>query len=570
MSKLLFTLCLAACGSATIHSNSAVASSITPAIASSNIATMSASTLASASISQADASRFLTQTTFGVTDKDIEQVQTLGYQGWIDQQIEQPQLSHLIYVSNLLKRPEVASRVKHSGHQKELRMEAWWGISLTGKDQLRQRVAFALSQIFVVSDKVNRIAKSAKHLAYYYDVLGKNAFGNYRDLLEDVTLSPTMGIYLSMLGNAKANERTGKRPDENYAREIMQLFSIGLVELNQDGTPKLDKNGQPIPTYTQEDIENYARVFTGWNYPNTTKETWWRTTYNGGIRARMNAVQEFHDKGEKHLLGNVVVPAGQTAQEDLAQALDSLYNHPNVAPFIGKQLIQRLVTSNPSPEYVARVSAAFNDNGQGVRGDLGAVVKAILLDKEARQGHINNPDTFGKLREPLLQITHLWRTFNVTSPNYRIQYNNTDVTLNQSPLSAPSVFNFFSPQFLPEGEIKAANVVAPEFEILTENQSIRLNNFLYNLILRSKEHRSDAKDSENLLRLRKEMALLAKPKALIDRLNILLLSGQMPQHMYDVLIKEFDSYKFKRLSDFQKVTHLIFLIMNTPQYAIQK
>lgn len=284
----------------------------------------------------------------------------------------------------------------------------------------------------------------------------------------------------------------------------------------------------------------------------------------------MTVVEEYHDTDPKQLLGGVTTAANQTAQQDLTQALDSLFNHPNVAPFIGKQLIQRLVTSNPSPEYVARVSKAFNDNGQGVRGDLSAVIKAILLDDEARNGHQNAPTTFGKLREPLVQAAHIWRTFKVYSPNNRIQYYNANKTLNQAALSSPSVFNFFSPSYAPHGELKQAKLIAPEFEILTENASIRLNNFFNHWVLKSKQNAADAQDTDNLLNLDREIALLSDAQALLDHLDLVLMAGQMPDNMKQVLIDEFQSNDFKKLSDFKKVTHLLFLIVNTPQYAIQK
>lgn len=558
--SLFFALCLSACTTSSHVGTSAITA--TPI---SNTGATAAS-----SPTSAQAARLLTQATFGVTEKDIQQVKKLGVKGWINDQIRQPQLSHLVYVSNLMKRPGIASTIKHSGHKRNLRMEAWWNISIKGKDQLRQRVAFALSELFVISDKENNVAKNAKFMAYYYDLLAKHAFGNYRDLLEDVTLSPSMGIYLGMLGNRKANKTGTIRPDENFAREVMQLFTIGLVQLNLNGTPKSDKHGNPIPTYTQTDIENYARVFTGWNYPGTTKKNWWRTSYNGGIRARMSAVQDFHDKGEKHLLRGVYVPAGQTAQEDLAQALDSLFHHPNVAPFVSKHLIQRLVTSNPRADYVARVARVFNNNGHGIRGDLGAVIKAILLDSEARKGHLYRPTVFGKLREPILQVTHFWRAFNVFSPNGRIQYSDPESPLGQAPLSATSVFNFFSPTYSPNTTFDKYKKVAPEFEILNENQSARLNNFLNHWILKSRQYSKGAKATDNLLNLRQEMALLKKPEALIDRLDLLLMSGQMPKRMKTILLREFQSRRFNYLSDFKKVKHLIFLIMNTPQYAIQK
>src|SRR5581483_6384751 len=400
--------------------------------------------------SDSDASRFLAQATFGPSDTDMAHLKSVGYVGWLNEQFaatptyeitDQPgQVAYLNWIQNTLQEDVGQNN----------RQEAWFQGALGGpdpqnnlvvhNDQLRQRVAFALSEILVTSDQNTTLSGFPKGLAYYYDILVKDAFGNYRQLLEDVTLSPAMGVYLNMMGNRRADLSQNLHPDENYAREINQLFSIGLVMLNNDGTVKLDGTGHPIPTYTQSVITNVAHVFTGWNWADCDADGF---DNFGSCGPDMNTGANFltpmvaydvagqpragspsyHDNGtdavndipNKQLLSypgvasNGIVPNNGTAASDLKFALDNIFNHPNVGPYIGKQLIQRLVTSNPSPAYVQRVANVFNNDGTGTRGNLKAVVQAILLDPEARYGQWQSPDTYGKLREPLLALTHLWR-----------------------------------------------------------------------------------------------------------------------------------------------------------------
>ena len=413
------------------------------------------------------ASRLLAQASFGATSTSIEQVFELGVEPWIEAQMALPPSSHLEYLEDL------QAQLGEEELWRNSRMEAWFHHALTAEDQLRQRVAFALSEILVVSEK-SAFGEEIFGLANYYDLLVNQAFGNYRDLLEQVTLSPIMGMYLSMLGNEKPDQERNIRPDENYARELMQLFSIGLVELNIDGTPRLN-DGQTIATYDQNSIKGFAHVFTGWTFNGTREDNWYWPEYN--VIDAMTPVEAFHDKGEKHLLDGLIVPANQDAQTDLEMALDNIFNHANVGPFISKQLIQKLVTSNPSPDYVERVALIFNDNGQGTRGDLGAVVKAILVDDEARNGHQSSNSAFGKIREPIIKATHLWRAFDASSPNGRFQFGWPDYFFAQAPLASPSVFNFFSPDYAPPGDIGEQELVAPELQIITENYLTRTSNF---------------------------------------------------------------------------------------------
>ena len=279
------------------------------------------------------------------------------------------------------------------------RVDVWFRNAVTGQDQLRQRVAFAWSEIMVVS-QVGALNNLPYSVSSYYDLLATQGLGDFRALLESVTLHPAMGVYLSMLGNQKPNTAGTIRPDENYARELMQLFTIGLVELNLDGTARLDGAGQPIPTYTQPIIEGFAHAYTGWTYAGAPNELPQARPTAANQVVPMQLYASYHDTGPKRVLGGVTIPAGQSGAQDLDAALDNIFAHPNVGPFIAQRLIQRLTASNPSPDYVRRVAQRFNDNGRGVRGDLAAVVKAILLDPEARG---STTATTGKIKEPLLR-----------------------------------------------------------------------------------------------------------------------------------------------------------------------
>lgn len=514
--------------------------------------------------SRNESARFLNMATFGATLSDIDHVTLVGFETWIDEQIALPASSHMEYLQALEPTLNLAEDEKL---QRGERLEAWFTHAITAPDQLRQRVAFALSEIFVVSE-FSTFSDDTTGLTNYYDLLVDNAFNNYRDLLEKVTLSPIMGMYLSVLGNEKPNEEYNIRPDENYAREVMQLFSIGLVELNIDGSEK-QRNGQNIPTYNQDIIKAFAHVFTGWNFHGTTQETWWRFYKNYNTMKPMTPVEAFHDTSEKQLLNNVVVPANQTAQQDLDIALDNLFNHQNVAPFITTQLIKKLVTSNPTPDYIARVSAIFNDNGLGVRGDLGAVVKAILLDPEAIKG-INNNANFGKIREPLLRAVHLWRSFDASSPNGRFQFDWSHYAFAQSPLSAPHVFNFFSPDYAPPGIISENELIAPELEIVTENFLTRTSNFLAYSTLwgHSEFDNENTQDKRILIDMSSLKPMIDDTDALLAQLNMLLLGGSMSEQMRTILTDSFNKTANQDINE--RLSNLLFIIMVSPQYIVQR
>lgn len=417
---------------------------------------------------------FLTQATFGPTMSDLQPLLAHGAGAWIDGQLA---------LAPTLHRPAV----QLLGNQPQHRQAVWWRRALTAPDQLRQRVAYALSQILVISDVPDNLGSDVHGCAEYYDILVRGAFGRYRDLLRNVALSPQMGKYLSHLQNAKANPTTGARPDENFAREIMQLFSIGLWRLNEDGTRAVPDT----PTYTQQDITEMARVWTGWNYAGAT--SWWDWTAN---YLPMQPWAAFHDQGAKTVLGHQF-PAGQGAWLDLDQAIDVLTEHPNCAPFLSRQLIQRLTTSRPSAGYVRRVAQVWRDTG----GDLGEVVKAILLDTEGR--------VFGaKMREPLLVQTGLWRSIGATSVSGNWWFDHPDYVLSQAALRAPSVFNFFRPDTEP----------APEYEILSHMTVLQMANHWYKCLYEP----ADIRVEHGLLQ-----QLAGSPNVLLDYLNLSLRQGRL-------------------------------------------
>lgn len=556
------------------------------------------------------AARFLAQATFGPTEPDIARLQSIGYERWIDDQISRPislQVPYLDWVERLPSEPSGNNHVTDA-----TRVEIWTinavgtpDPSASGRlptDQLRQRVAFALSQIFVVSSQNGTLTYQPWALASWYDMLARNALGNYRTLLEDVTLHPAMGVYLSHIQNQKADATRNVRPDENYAREVMQLFSIGLVQLAPDGTVLRDGNDRPIPTYDQATVRGFAQVFTGWNWNNTgcgtdtytccTDETYLRCgPYDYNVppwKLPMQPVQAWHDiTNSKQLLvypgvslAQGVLPAGGSAQSDLRAALDNIFEHPNVGPFIAFRLIQRLVTSNPSPAYIARVAAAFDDNGEGERGDLAAVVRAVLLDPEAL--HPVDPH-FGKLREPLIKTTHLWRAMNARSVSGRIDnlnpYPQIEAWYGQGPLRSPSVFNFYRPDYRQPGEVNTLGLYSPEFQILSDTMAVATPNRLFSLsfcFYRDAAGNPDAscwndgRGATMYLDTTRDAPLAASdPAALIDKYDRLFLSGQMSSYMRDILLTRLQSIGGGNRGRL-RVQHALYLILNSPEYSIQK
>lgn len=536
-----------------------------------------------------EAARFLTQATFGPTRAEIVRVKKAGFAGWINDQFKKPAFKHLAYVQ--ARRAELRRRNPDDDGWQTPRQEAWWQASLAAPDQLRQRLAFALSEIMVVSD-VGALEGSHEGLADYYDMLGRNAFGNFRKLLEDVTLSPIMGQYLSMVRNQKPNPDTGAQPDENYAREVMQLFTIGLNMLNPDGSLALNSNGLPTPTYSQNDIVGLAHVFTGWGfaYDKRKPPEDLRAHFIWGEREELKPMimfPEFHDMKAKRLVGGASVPAGLTGEQDLKVALDTLFNHPNVGPFIARQLIQRFVTSNPSRGYVYRVASKFDNNGHRVRGDLKAVIRAVLLDPEARNPALAQNTGYGKLREPLLRVSHLLRAFDATKPvppdkRYFVdlQYSLTI----QGALKSSSVFNFFQPGYIPPGQIAAAGLYAPEFQITSETSVISLSNQINSIIhngIYTRERKANQNGYVNLdiepeidILNREEKTATENLDTLLDHLNALLLNGQMSVGLRQSIKNAFAALpgNWDTSHDRQRdrVRLAIYIITTSPEYCVQK
>lgn len=555
-----------------------------------------------------EAARFLIQAAFGpdadsADDADgipenVEEVMALGFAGWLEDQFARPIGWH----------QPMAEWVQANGNELELfsdpKAVAWWGRAMGAPrlrpdspttqlpDPLRQRVAFALSEILVVSDRPEALNDSVG-LANYYDILVRHAFGNYRDLLFDVAMHPAMGIFLSHVGNRKADPASRIYPDENFARELMQLFSIGLWELHPDGTHRLDDSGQPIPTYDNGTITEMARVFTGLGFggPNVTAFGLWPRDFT----TPMLMWDAYHDCEPKTLLRGLTLPArspspgsaGLGGLADIHAAIDNVFHHPNVGPFIGRQLIQRLVTSNPSPGYVARVAAAFADNGAGTRGDLKAAIRAVLLDPEARDyGKVTDPKS-GRLREPFLRCVNLARAFNAgsTSGLYPLDEFNLDHA--QQPLNAPSVFNFFLPSYTPPGVLAQAGLVGPEFQIVNASSAITAANYFYDCIWGGL-HRWGAGRAEYNVRLdlRQEMALVVPPELadadvpnvapfdpdpLLRRLDLVLTGGLLAPVQFQLIRETLErlprpSWQWHK----EYLRTAIYLVVTSPEFSVAR
>lgn len=518
-------------------------------------------------VTEIEAARLLTQATFGPTRGDIDQVQTIGMENWLEQQFTLSGESQLAYVQQY-----------SNGSGRGPRHEIWWKSAVDGEDQLRQRVAFALSQLFVVSDSGYTLANAQYGITAYYQMLLDNAFSNYRELLEQVTLHPVMGIYLSMLQNGKGDMLASTRPDENYAREVLQLFTIGLHNLNIDGTT------DGSPAFTQEQVEAFARVFTGWNYADAGR--WDRRLFtNADMINPMEPFEEYHDTSEKVLLSygsatvNGTLPAGGSARDDMEKALDNIFYHPNVGPFVVQQLIKRLVTSNPSRQYVSDVANVFNNDGTGTRGNMKAVIKALLMHDEAR----NIPDfaAYGKLREPVLRLSHLWRTFGVLpgsqSSPVRNEYNTVspqlmdlEVDTGQAPLKSASVFNFFQPSFSPAGPVADQNLQAPEFELFTDSNELATSNRIGRQIQQySVSSISDDEHPVSFLDFTFEIGLAGDVNELLDHLNVVLLAGNMSDGLRDLLSEHLLALPQTSTVLLARVRDAITLIMASPDYLVQ-
>ncbi len=522
-------------------------------------------------VDTADASRLLEQATFGVTASDVSLVQSGGIGSYITQQLAYPATQYSGYsytphtaptgcIGDGSSPPDASSlcaRDKYSPFQVQ---RDFFTHALNNPDQLRQRVAFALSQIMVVSSVE---IYEAYGLADYQNLLLNDALGNYRTLLQDVTLSPVMGHYLDMANSAATNPQNGTVPNQNYAREVLQLFSIGLVELNPDGTQQLGATGAPIPTFNGTTIEGFASVFTGWTYPPLAgANSQWTNPIN--LDGTMVSFADHHQTGTKALLDGYTVPAGQTPEQDLANALDDIFNHPNVGPFISKQLIQHLVTSNPSAAYVQRVAAIFANNGQGVRGDLSAVVRAILTDTEAR-GDAPATNVFGHLREPALFITSALRSLGGQSDG--VLPRSASSAMGQPLFSPETVFSFYPPSY----QIPGTSTAAPEFGIDNAATALARANFVNTVIMAGGAApdptvTGSTGTSINLTSL----AGAGSNAALIAQLNQTLMHGTLPTDASNIILNAVDSIAASSTNPLAAAQAASYLILTSAQYQVER
>jgi uncharacterized protein (DUF1800 family) len=526
--------------------------------------------------SDEQASRFLAQATFGPTMESIAELRQLGnnHSLWIEREAVKPVTSAVA----LLDAARAAGQITQSDRATNRRARTQ--VMLTAPDQLRQRVAYALSQIMVISDADAAIQNGRDGSSSYWDMLARNALGNFRTLLMDVTRHPMMGRYLSHYKNRKADAAAGTRPDENYAREVMQLFSVGLYQLNLDGSYITDGAGRPLETYTNENITEFARVFTGFTdaSSNNTGTGTGRADFPSATQnytEPMRMWDQQHDAGAKTLLNypgarKANLPAGQPGLQDVQDAIDNLVEHPSTAPFISRLLIQRLVTSNPSHGYVARVAGTFVNNGAGVRGDLLSVVKAILLDPEARSLALLVDPEHGKLREPFLRVTHVLRAGRFTVQDGTLPYDLgafTEGTMGQFPLGSPSVFNFYSPDYEPPGPIANARLVGPEFQILNAVFAVTLPNTLNTLITNG-----TGRFRLNLVDLE---TLAPDTGALVDRLDLLFTHGTLSGNSRAALLRALDGITASMVPNSSSLSQQrarlgFYLILLSPDYAILK
>jgi len=548
-----------------------------------------------------DAARFLRQATFGASREDIEALVREGYDAWLTRQFAVPPVSH-------------ADTVKSDPYLIDSNLyvtnQSIWRQFFTGEDQLRQRVGYALSQIYVVSFANGFVANAPCGAAGYLDTLNRHAFGNWRDLLRDVTLHPVMGEYLSMKESAKADPVLRTQPDENYAREVMQLLSIGLVLLRPDGTPELDAAGQRIPAFTEDTVKGFAKALSGWTFGGQDQTQSWRWIYpdiwdedpviatQKGCAAWTRPMEPWlakyvsadvtreingpaHDQTAKELLAYpgarfATLPAGQSPSADLHAALDNVFGHPNVGPFIGKLLIQRMVTSNPSPDYVARVAQAFADNGSGVRGDLKAVVRAILLDPQARSLDVRDRPDFGKLSEPVVRFVQLHRAFKGAKADgyYDLRGGlNAPTQLNQSPLFAPSVFNFYHPDFMPTGSLTRNGLAGPEFEIATSTAISGFAEFSKTDIIDGFEHGNPDASTRIVPDYAPYVALAADPVALVDELDLVLTGGAMGASSKALIAASVGTVNIAGNAQAQgreRLRTALWLIVNSPDYLVER
>jgi len=516
-----------------------------------------------------DAVRLLEQATFGPNDASVARVMSIGAVNWVDEQLAMPQTKYTAFTPWPANRPATcvddntlpATPTSHCARDNytlfQLQREFFQNAAMA-PDQLRHRVAFAWSQILVTSGTEISLAYAMQR---YQQILADQAFGNFRDLLTQVTLSPAMGRYLDMVNNLKANASTGVEPNENYAREVLQLFSMGTVELKLDGTPLLDTYGNTIPSYSQDDVEGFAHVFTGWTYPvapGATQRNLNPAYYDGPMEER----SQYHDYSAQELI-DATAPANLTMSAELAFAIDNIFNNPNVGPFISKQLIQKLVTGNPSPAYVARVASVFNNNGAGVRGDMKKVVRAILLDAEAR-GPAKSDPAYGRLREPAQFVVALARALNASSDGVflRAQAN----AMNQPVFNAPSVFNFYPPDYVVPG----TTILGPEFALQNTTTAFSRINYVNTLVFSTAINPDQTVYGATGTQLNWSALtpLASNPAALVDKLNRLLLHGTMSAAAQNAVVTAVNAVS--ATDSLTRAKTAFYLISTSPQYQVER
>jgi uncharacterized protein (DUF1800 family) len=546
-----------------------------------------------------DAARFLTQATFGLVPDDttdpsqtnhtIAALKQMGYDAWLSNQFSTPATSMKSIIEARITAPDLNYTLSASNVT-----DVWWYLALKSPDQLRQRIGYAYSETFVVSKVDETISSEPLGLASYHDMLANDAFGNFRTLLKDVTLHPIMGWYLNMLGNKKPVSPNFRPPNENYAREVLQLFTIGLNETHPDGTLKLDTSGLPIPTYDQTTIQNFAQVFTGWsnNGPVYPYKFWDATLVPPGLNSTLSTryvnpmvvTAGNHSNANKNLLNGFVITGlpsytATTANAELDAALDNIFNHPNVGPFICRRLIQHLVTSNPSPAYVYRVSEIFRDNGQGVRGDMKAVIKAILMDYEARTTDLLGNEGYGRLKEPLLRASQVIRAFHpfsnaTATPNKQyFRLASTDTEFLQTPYRANSVFNFFDPDYVVSLSLVNTklnvpyieSIRSPVMEITNENSTINYANFMKKGLIDGSGF-SSSSDVRLLLTNENALATAASSTNLINYLDKVMMAGITSTNTRTLL----NGYYISTTDATKRARGLIYLIATSPQFQVQK